>query len=246
MTIQASDGPLDPPWGSISDTDNGVSSGPASAISECLAPLGLADARDLAGSAPAESATERPLADLVATALDASYWAFVADNGDAVADYLNDLAPMEGPTMIEALGALQGPNPTADSLYAGALQAFRDGKRGLACYGFAAAHAADDQLALAATLALAMCALHDRADSVVADLTSGLVAAGANHPRVFLTMGIAMSRIGELDAAKKALARAARAARKDTRYIAEQHAAQRVLLGLQFGTVPTEPYSILR
>ncbi|MEM7693066.1 MAG: hypothetical protein AAF318_01335 [Pseudomonadota bacterium] len=203
-------------------------------------PLSFVDARRLC-HLYAIDALARPTSPhaLMGQVLDAGYWSEVASDGEAVAAYLASQAPLDREAVLHGLVATSGAL-SVEAMYNRALDAFRRGDGPVARCGFAICHAAGVDVRAGAVLSLAICALVDRADAIAADLTDELIEAGETHPRIFLASGLASARRGRLGEAKKAWARAARAARGSPHLRADLHAAQRILLGLQFGILPTD------
>ena len=205
---------------------DGVAGGALPPADEC-ARLVAAAARAVAWRLPAAGA--EAAARVVAARSAAS-----ASEGSAASGNGGDWSGMEG----------------RDALYARGLARFEADDLDGAITDFSLVHAsaphtsdaaeAADPLAMPSALGVAAAAHAMALHADAATIACAVSETGFGHPRAHLLAGLAFIAGGRADPGRRSLALCARAARGDARYAHERHAAQRALIGLQFGVTQNE------
>lgn len=212
-----------------------------------LRPLLRADAQSFSGEpGPSGEDGERLVPGDVETlfmrAVDSGHWEGLVTDGERVAEFVRDRLPLETETLFRQFlsDAGEGEGLSAEAIYDAGLAAYERGEAEPCLGAFAAVQAHGGPLADAAAFAVAILAMALGSPLVAVELAHGLVGRGREHPRLCLLSGQANVALGSVDEAKADFARAARLGRRQKVYHAEQHAAQRALIGLQFGVMPRD------
>lgn len=232
----------------LSDTAANLADSPIgpARIDPVLRPLTRSDALAFAGAAEETPCAERlALADLESLfmrAVDSAHWEAAVTDAERVAEFVRDRLPLDTEALFRAFlkdaGAEEALTPAA--LYDAGLAAYDRGAAEPCLGAFAAVQAHGGALGEGGAFALAILAMALGNPLVTVEIAAGLIARDRAHPRLYLVSGQANVALGSVDEAKADFARAARLGRRQKVFHAEQHAAQRALIGLQFGVMPKD------
>jgi len=211
-----------------------------------LKPLTRSDALAFAGFAEGQACAEpiglTELESLFMRAVDSAHWEESVTDAGRVSGFVRDRLPLDTDALFRAFldDAGSGETLSPATLYDAGLAAFEQGAAEPCLAAFAAVEAGGGPLAEGGAFALALLAMTLGNPLVTVEIASGLIARERAHPRLYLLSGQANVALGSVDEAKADFARAARLGRRQKVFHAEQHAAQRALIGLQFGVMPKD------
>lgn len=179
-------------------------------------------------------------------ALAAFFWSPLGACAQAMADLIASVLPGGAGWNDLPIDPLDGDQLSVEHIYAGACRHFGLGLRPAAAFGFVACYSGGQSKPpqrphLPSVFGLAVIAAHENRPELASALGYWLVEKGFDHPRVFLLIGTCALNGGEVGEARRALTTVARRARGNPRYREDQHTAQRLLIGIQFGVTPNAP-----
>lgn len=176
----------------------------------------------------------------------AFFWSPLGGCAQAMADLVASIHPAGADRSDLPIDPLDGDPLSVEHIYAGACRHFELGLRPAAAFGFVACYSGGQAIPperphLPSVFGLAVVAAHENRPELASELGHWLVEKGFDHPRVFLLIGTCALNAGDVGEARRALTTVARRARGNPRYREDQHTAQRLLIGIQFGVTPNAP-----
>jgi hypothetical protein len=179
-------------------------------------------------------------------ALTSAFWAPLGECAQPMAELILSIRPDGAGRHDLPIDPLDGDQPSVEHIYAGACRYFGLGLRPAAAFGFLTCYS-DGQARpperphLPSVFGLAVIAAYENRPELATELGYWLIGQGFDHPRVSLLIGTCALNGGEVGEARRALTTVARRARGNPKYREDQHAAQRLLIGIQFGVTPNAP-----
>ncbi|WP_187972887.1 hypothetical protein [Aquibium microcysteis] len=179
-------------------------------------------------------------------ALTSFFWTPLGTCAAPMADLIASLQPEGGAGFGLPIDPLDGDQPSTEHIYAGACRHFGLGLRPAAAFGFLTCYSGGkarppERPHLPSVFGLAVIAAHENRPELAIELGYWLIDQGFDHPRVSLLIGTCALNGGEIAEARRALTTVARRARGNPNYREDQHTAQRLLIGIQFGVTPNAP-----
>jgi hypothetical protein len=179
-------------------------------------------------------------------ALTTFFWSPLGDCASSMADLIASILPDGACRHDLPIDPFEGELLSTEHIYAGACRHFGQRLRPAAAFGFLTCYSGGqakppDRPHLPSVFGLAAVAAHENRPGLASALGYWLVGQGFDHPRVFLLIGTCALNGGEVGEARRALTTVARRARGNPKYREDQHTAQRLLIGIQFGVTPNAP-----
>lgn len=179
-------------------------------------------------------------------ALTSAFWAPLGECAQPMAELILSIRPDGAGRHDLPIDPLDGDQPSVEHIYAGACRYFGLGLRPAAAFGFLTCYSdgqarPPERTHLPSVFGLAVIAAYENRPELATELGYWLIGQGFDHPRVSLLIGTCALNGGEVGEARRALTTVARRARGNPKYREDQHAAQRLLIGIQFGVTPNAP-----
>ena len=174
------------------------------------------------------------------------FWTPLGACALSMADMIGAIYPQGAGRHDLPVDTRDGDQLSLDHIYAGACRHFGLGLRPAAALGFLTCYGGGqakppERPHLPSVFGLAVIAAHENRPELASALGYWLLDQGFDHPRVSLLIGTCALNEGEVAEARRALTTVARRARGNPKYREEQHTAQRLLIGIQFGVTPNAP-----
>lgn len=179
-------------------------------------------------------------------ALSTAFWAPLGAWAASIAELMVAIQPDGSDRLYLPIDSLDGDQLSIEHVYAGACRHFGLGLRHAAAFGFLICYSGGqvkppERPHLPSVFGIAVIAAHENRPELARALGRWLVAQGFDHPRVFLLIGTCALNSGDVVEARRALTTVARRARGNPKHREDQHTAQRLLIGIQFGVTPNAP-----